>query len=121
MLLRARSFSFRTCILIILVASGLSRPATAQKRPQDLKTFLSQYTGREILLISMSADSLQFADPDSTQRYVVVLDEVRSDNMIVHRQTGSDRRTFSYPIADIRRITYLFGGRRYKRIVVETF
>jgi hypothetical protein len=112
----------RRYVIIFLIAVGLSQPAAmAQKKPEELRTFLSQYTGREILLISMSSDSLQFADDDSTQRFVVVLDEVGNDNMIVHRQTGTARQTFSYPIADIRRITYLFAGRRYKRIVVETF
>ena len=86
-----------------------------------LQTFLSQYEGKEILLISLSSDSLQFADADSAQRFVVVLDEVNNDSMIFHRQAGDDRRSFSCPITDIRRITYLFAGRRYKRIVVETF
>ena len=110
-----------TWVILFLIAAVLSQGAIAQRKPQELRTFLAQYTGREILLISMSSDSLQFADADSTERFVVVLDEVSSDNMIVHRQTGTDRRSFSYPIADIRRITYLFAGRRYKRIVVETF
>ncbi len=116
-----RSVFRGTCVLIFLLSAGLSRPAIAQKRPQEFRTFLAQYTGREILFISMSSDSLQFADADSTQRFVVVLDDVSDDTMILHRQSGTDRRTFSCPIADIRRITYLFGGRRYKRIVVETF
>lgn len=69
----------------------------------------------------MSSDSLQFDDADSTQRFVVVLDEVGNDVLLVHRTTGSDRRSFAYPIAKIRRITYLFGRRPYRRIVVEMF
>ena len=78
-------------------------------------------TGKEILLISMSSDSLQFADADSTQKFVVVVDEVDDDALIVHRSTGNDKRSFAYPIAHIRRVTYLFGRRPYKRIVVEMF
>lgn len=116
-----RSFLPGIFIPVFVLAAGFSLPASAQNKPQELRTFLSQYAGREILLISMSSDSLQFAVEDSTQKFVVVLDEVRSDDIIFHRQTATDRRTFSCPMADIRRITYLFGGRRYKRIVVETF
>jgi hypothetical protein len=111
-----------TVLFLILFTAALAQPsALAQKLPAEFRSFLSQYAGKEILLINMSSDSLQFADEDSTQRFVVVLDEVGNDVMIVHRETGADKRSFSYPIADIRRITYLFGGHPYKRIVVETF
>lgn len=112
----------RTALFLILLAAGPLRPAAvAQKKPADFRSFLSQYTGREILLITISSDSLQFVDADSTQRFVVVLDEIGNDVLLVHRATGTDRRSFAYPISEIRRITYLFGGRPYKRIVVEMF
>ena len=75
----ARLFFMRTYVIIFLIAAGLPRPAAmAQKKPQELRTFLSQYTGREILLISMSSDSLEFADDDSSRmvgkgrRFIVV-------------------------------------------------
>jgi hypothetical protein len=111
-----------TALTVALLAFAMAPPpAMAQKLPAEFHSFLSQYTGKEILLINMSSDSLQFADEDSTKRFVVVLDEVNTDAMIVHRETGDDKRSFSYPLADIRRITYLFGGHPYKRIVVETF
>ncbi|HMK38130.1 MAG TPA: hypothetical protein VK569_02240 [Bacteroidota bacterium] len=122
MLLQAGPLLKRTAFLLLLFAAGISRPAAlAQQRPADFRSFLSQYAGKEILLINISSDSLQFFDADSTQRFVVVLDEVGNDVMIVHRTTGTDKRSFAYPLADIRRITYLFGGRPYKRIVVEMF
>ena len=109
-------------LLVCIFSAGLSpQNARGQNRPAQFREFLSQYAGKEILLINMSSDSLQFADADSTTQYVVVLDQVGSDLMIVHRSTGADKRSFTYPLADIRRITYLFGGRPYKRIVVEMF
>jgi hypothetical protein len=122
MLYHARLLLRRTAFVFFLCAAGFLSPAgLAQKRPPEFRDFLSQYTGREILLINISSDSLQFFDADSTQRFVVVLDEVGNDVLIVHRTTGSDKRSFAYPIADIRRVTYLFGGRAYRRIVVEMF
>jgi hypothetical protein len=113
----------RRAILVCMLASaGVVRPdAVAQKNPQEYRTFLSQYTGKEILLLDMTSDSLQFSDADSTQKFVVVLDQVGRDILVVHRNTGEDRRSFAYPIQAIRRITYLFGGHPYRRIVVEMF
>jgi hypothetical protein len=114
--------ALRTAFFFFLIAPGLSTSAAlAQDTPSDFRDFLSRQTGKEILLISMSSDSLQFADADSTQKFVVVLDEVDNDVLIVHRSTGSDKRSFAYPISHIRRVTYLFGKRPYKRIVVEMF
>ncbi len=109
-------------LAFFLLAVGVAPPAgLSQNRPALFRDFLSQYTGKEILLITMSSDSLQFDDADSTQKFVVVLDEVGDDVLIVHRTTDSDRRSFAYPVADIRRVTYLFGRRPYRRIVVEMF
>jgi hypothetical protein len=122
MALHADPFIRRTAFFLFLLCAWLlASPALAQKRPAEFRGFLSQYTGKEILLINISSDSLQFVDTDSTQTYVVVLDEVGNDLIIVHRKTGTDKRSFAYPIADIRRITYLFAGTPYKRIVVEMF
>jgi hypothetical protein len=117
-----RLLSLRTAFVFFLIGPGFSPPAgLAQDKPSDFRDFLSKQTGKEILLIGMSSDSLQFDDADSTQKFVVVLDEVGNDVLIVHRTTGSDKRSFVYPIAHIRRVTYLFGRRPYRRIVVEMF
>lgn len=122
MTLHARHLFRGRAFVLFLVAACCSSPAgIAQDRPSEFREFLSKYTGKEILLVNMSSDSLQFNDADTTQRFVVVLDEVGSDVLIVHRTTDSDKRSFTYPIAAIRRITYLFGRLPYKRIVVETF
>ena len=122
MILCARTLFRRTAFILFLAAACFSPPAgLAQGLPSDFREFLSMYTGKEILLINMSSDSLQFNDADSTERFVVVLDEVGSDVLVVHRTTNTDKRSFTYRIADIRRITYLFGRVPYKRIVVETF
>jgi hypothetical protein len=114
---------FRSEIFVLIFcAAGFRSPAgLSQGRPQEFREFLSKYAGQEILLISTSSDSLQFVDADSTQKFVVVLDEVGSDVLLVHRTTDSDKRSLAYPIAHIRRITYLFGRHPYKRIVVELF
>ena len=114
---------FRRAFLVFLVlpAGVLRQEATAQNNPQEYRSFLSQYTGKEILLLDMTSDSLQFQDADSTKRFLVVLDQVGNDILIVHRATGEDRRSFAYPLHAIRRITYLFGGHPYKRIVVEMY
>ncbi len=122
MIFHARDWFRRSTFVSAVFAAGfLSSAGLSQDRPPEFREFLSKYTGSEILLVAVSSDSLQFADADSTQKYVVVLDEVGSDVLLVHRKTDIDKRSFSYPISRIRRITYLFGGRPYKRIVVELF
>lgn len=122
MILHAPHQFRRRAFAVFLFAACFSPPAgLAQDRPSEFREFLSKYTGKEILLVNMSSDSLQFNDADTTQRFVVVLDEVGTDVLIVHRTSDTDKRSFTYPIADIRRITYLFGKLPYKRIVVETF
>ena len=105
----------------LLLAGSAMGTAFAQNRPALFREFLSQYAGKEILLLNISSDSLQFVDADSSRQFVAILDSVGDDVMIVHRATDSDKRSFAYPLSDIRRITYLFGGRPYKRIVVEMF
>ena len=110
----------RFCILLLLLIGG-ERSAVAQKLPGTFREFLAQQSGKEILLVTMLGDSLQYDGADSTERYVVVLDGVTGDFFTVHRTTQGDRRSFVFPIADIRRITYLWGGRPYRRVLVETF
>ena len=103
MIPQRRLLALRTVFYLSLVVTGILPSAgLAQDLPSDFRDFLSKQTGKEILLISMSSDSLQYA-------------------LIVHRSTGNDKRSFAYPIAHIRRVTYLFGRRPYKRIVVEMF
>jgi hypothetical protein len=122
MTFQSRHWFRRGTFVLILYAAGFSSPAgLSQDRPQEFREFLSKYAGKEILLISTSSDSLQFVEADSTQKFVVVLDEVGSDVLLVHRTTDRDKRSFTYPISHIRRITYLFGKHPYKRIVVELF
>ncbi|HUI11674.1 MAG TPA: hypothetical protein VL221_15170 [Bacteroidota bacterium] len=113
--------TIRTFGLFIMLIGAGTLSVRAQRLPQTFREFLAGNAGREILLVNMSSDSLQFDDADSSMRFVVVLDGVSGDLFTVHRSTPGDSRSFAYPIADIRRITYLWGGRPYKRIVVETF
>ncbi|HTR99861.1 MAG TPA: hypothetical protein VML00_08925 [Bacteroidota bacterium] len=117
---RATHFA-RIWILLLLLTGGGGRCAVAQKLPGTFREFLAQQSGKEILLVTMLSDSLQYDDADSTERYVVVLDGVSGDFFTVHRTAQGDHRSFVFPIADIRRITYLWGGRPYRRVLVETF
>ena len=110
-----------SCGLVVVLLAAASPAAVAQKLPETFREFLAQHTGREILLYTMTSDSVQFGDADSSQRFVVVLDGVSSDLFTVHRTVPDDRRSFAFPIADIRRITFLWGGHPYRRILVETF
>jgi SpoU rRNA methylase family enzyme len=95
--------------------------SSAQSGPASFREFLAQYTGKEILLIDKIAENIEFFDKDSTTKYIFVLDEVVDDMIVIHRSTASDKRSMVFPIEDIRRITFLFGGRPYQRIVIETY
>jgi hypothetical protein len=105
------------CLLLLAVSTR----GAAQQAPATIREFLSGYRGREILLLDKTANALQFADSDSTSRYVVVLDEVDTDTFVVHRGSSDHRNSYTYSLAAIRRITYLFDGRPYRRILVESY
>jgi hypothetical protein len=106
--------------LLLFAVSAAPHHAVAGGNPATVREFLSRFAGKEILIVNLLEENLQFDDADSLTRYVVVLDSVASEHMIVHRAAGSDRRSFEYPLAEIRRITYLFDGKPYPRIVIET-
>ena len=106
--------------LLLFAVSAAPHHAAARGNPATMREFLSRFAGKEILIVNLLEENLQFDDADSLTRYVVVLDSVASEHMTVHRAAGSDRRSFEYPLAEIRRITYLFDGKPYPRIVIET-
>ena len=105
--------------LCLLLALAGSTRAAAQQAPASLRDFLSQYRGREILLLDKTSGTIQFDDPDSTIRFVVVLDNVDDDTFVIHR--GPRGNSCAYSLAAIRRITFLFNGRPYPRILVESY
>lgn len=108
-------------VFLLLSAVTPAMHAIAQQKAPTVRDFLSQYLGREVLLLDKTSNELQFDDPDSTTRFVVVLDNVGDDTFIVHRGTPAHETSFQYSLSKIRRITYLFDGRPYKRIVIESF
>jgi hypothetical protein len=105
--------------VLLLLTLPVGARVAAQQAPATCHDFLSQYRGREILLLDKTSDTIQFDDPDSTNRYVVVLDAVDDDTFVVHR--GSPGNSYTYSLAAIRRITFLFNGRPYRRILVESY
>lgn len=94
--------------------------AQTSENPTTFLEFLTQYVGKEILLLDFSPDMGDVSPSDSLQRYVAVLESVTENGIVVRRIAESDKRSLTYPLSYIRRITYLFNGRRYRRIVVET-
>lgn len=106
-------------IILFAAASPLTL-AQPKPLPPTFEEFLQQYVGKEILLLDGSPDLEQTDEADSMQRYVAVLESVSEQGIVVRRNKANDKRSLSYSLANIHRITYLFNARRYRRIVVET-
>jgi hypothetical protein len=107
-------------LLLLLLPLAASTPVAAQQGPATFRAFLSQYRGKEILLLDRKSELLRFDDADSSSKFVVVLDEVDEDSFIVHRGPPEHVNSSTYSLASIRRVTYLYNGRPYKRILVES-
>jgi hypothetical protein len=108
-------------LFLLLSAFTPATHAVAQQKPPTVRDFLTQYLGREVLLLDKTSNELQFDDPDSTRRFVVVLDDVGEETFIVHRGAPAHETSYRYSLSKIRRITYLFNGRPYQRIVIESY
>jgi hypothetical protein len=106
--------------LILLAGAPPRLLAQTNPLPSTFQEFLHQYVGKEILLLDGSSDLGQSDEADSMMRFVAVLESVSEQGIVVRRNLSGDKRSLSYSLANIRRITYLFNGRRYRRIVVET-
>jgi len=107
-----------TVALIMLIPAG---EAVAQKRPPTLREFLLQYKGREVQIIDKTGGAEQFVAGDPSKSYTLTLNDVLNDYIVVTRNTVTDKRTFVYPLAIIRRIIYQFDGKPYDKILLEMY
>ena len=95
--------------------------ALAQRRPPTMREFLSQYRGREVLIMDKTGGVEQFVGGEAAKAYTVVLVDVQSDYMVVSRDAENDRRSFVYPLSIIRRIIFAFDNKPYQKIVIEMY
>jgi hypothetical protein len=95
--------------------------AAAQRRPGTIREFLLQYKGREVQIVDKTGGAEQFVAGDPSKSYTLTLNDVENDYIIVTRNTATDKRTFVYPIAIIRRIIYQFDGKPYDKILLEMY
>ena len=95
--------------------------AIAQRKPPSLREFLLQYKGRDILMMDKTGGVAQFAGGEAAKAYTVRLDDVLSDDIVVTRDSDTDKRSFVYPISVVRRVIFLYDGKPYQKIVLEMY
>ena len=119
-----RLYAVSAALLSAVVVAGLGvwSPAYGQTAatPPTFSEFLQQFVGQELLVVDRSVDMGQTEAPDSLDRYLALLESVNERGIVIRRNLQDDKRTLMYTFADIRRVTYLFAGKRYPRIVIET-
>jgi hypothetical protein len=110
--------------LALLLVAGLGilpYSAEAQRKPSTIREFLMQFKGKEIQIMDRTGGAEQFVSGDPTKTYVLTLVDVQNDYIIVARNTGTDKRSFLYPISVIRRIIYAYDGKPYQMILLELY
>ena len=105
-------------VLVVLIPTG---EAAAQKRPPSIREFLLQYRGKEVQIVDKTGGAEQFVAGDPSKSYTLTLNDVLNDYIVVSRATQTDKRTFVYPIAIIRRIIFQFDGKPYDKILLEMY
>jgi len=110
-------------VALLLVAGFVAAgDASAQRRgPATLREFLMQYRGKEVQILDKTGGSEQFVTGEPSKAYVLTLNDVQNDYIIVSRDTESDKRSFVYPISVIRRVIYMYDGKPYQRILLEMY
>ena len=111
--------AFLGALALLLLFPGSE--CAAQKRPAQLRDFLLQYRGKEVQILDKTGGTEQFTTGDPTKAYTLTLNDVESDYIVVSRSTTTDKRTFIYPLAVIRRIIYQYDGKPYDRILLELY
>ena len=106
---------------LTLVLFSLSGEALAQKHPPTLREFRLQYKGREVQIVDKTGWAEQFATCDPSKTYTLFLNDVQNDYIVVSRGTQTDKRTFIYPVAIIRRVIFQFDGKPYDKILIEMY
>jgi hypothetical protein len=107
------------CAVALVLASAV--PAFAQRRPPNLREFLSQFRGREVLIMDKTGGAEQFATGEAAKAYTVILNEILNDYFVVTRDAESDKRSFVYPMSVIRRIIFAYDNKPYQKIVIEMY
>ncbi len=122
MLIHARATKIILATVFAALLLGLASEMMAQqRRPSALREFLTLYRGKEILMMDKTGGVEQFAGGEAAKAYTVRLDDVLNDYLIVSRETENDKRSFVYPLSVIRRVIFLYDGKPYQKIVVETY
>jgi hypothetical protein len=110
-----------TLTLFVLAQLVLPDAAQAQKKPATIKDFLLQYKGKEIQIMDRTGGTEQYVSGDPSKTYVLMLDDVQNDYIVVSRITAGDKRSFLYPISVIRRIIFAYDGKPYQMILLEMY
>ncbi len=109
-------------VVAMLVSLAMSAgEAVAQRKPPSLREFLLQYKGRDILMMDKTGGVEQFTGGEAAKAYTVRLDDVLNDYFVVTRNSDTDKRSFAYPMAVVRRVIFLYDGKPYQKIVLEMY
>jgi hypothetical protein len=112
----------RLLVLVVgLVGVGSTGLAQQRGNPATFREFLSQYKGKEILIIDRTGGQEQFTSGESSKAYLLTLKDVQTDYIVVSRNVESDKRTFVYPMSVIRRLIYQYDNKPYQQIVIEMY
>jgi len=112
---------FAVISTIALIALALPGEAHAQKHPPTVREFLLQFKGKEVQILDKTGGAEQFTAGDPSKTYILILNDVQNDYIIVSRSTATDKRSFVYPIAIIRRVIFQYDGRPYDKILLEMY
>ena len=109
------------CVLLLMLVSLPAQTLAQRHNPPNLREFLLQYKGKDILILDRTTGVVQFEGGDASKAYSLTLNDVQNDYIVVSRNTDTDKRTFVYPISVIRRVIYLYDNRPYQKIVLEMY
>jgi hypothetical protein len=105
-------------LCVVVLGAG---DANAQRKPPTLREFLSQYKGRDVLMMDKTGGVEQFTGGEASKAYSVRMDDVLNDYFVVSRDSDTDKRSFVYPISVVRRVIFLYDGKPYQKIVLEMY
>jgi len=107
-------------VLLTVLTASVAFGQTS-RNPATFKEFLSQYKGKEVLIIDKTGGQEQFTSGESSKAYLLILKDVQNDYFVVSRNVETDKRTFAYPMSVIRRIIFQYDNKPYQQIVIEMY
>jgi hypothetical protein len=111
-----------TLLSVVALALGAAAPGNSQqKTPPTVREILLSQKGREVIIMDRTGGQEQFVGSDASRSYIVTLQDVAQDYMVVSRNVDSDKRSFVYPLSVIRRIVTMYENRPYDRILIEMY